>query len=647
MFNPITQVFKIATFFVSLCLITEMSAQDVLEAQLKQEYSAMMKRYHTYSKRSNDAGIDMRFVRIALEPNMNTGAIEHGRVDYTFTSKVNYTSLELDLRKELTVDSVLHNGTKLFFVYTADHLLRINFTSVMPAQTLDSVSVFYHGSPNMSTRAYSRNVNFSGPNISTLSQPYGAHYWWPCRENLIDKIDSLEVVLTVDSLYYAVSNGKLKQIENKGAKRTFHYVHSYPIVTYLVAVSFSRYVKYSEQMTLPSTGRTVELIHHVFPHNDNIDNRNRTSATKPIMHLFDSLFGEYPFVNEHYGHAQFSWSGGMEHQTMSFMTNFNYDLVAHELAHQWFGDMVTCGTWKDIWLNEGFATYCNLLCYDFLFPEGEFRVKVKDVKADVMSQPDGSVYAYDTTTVSTLFDYRTTYQKGAMVLHQLRWYIGDSAFFEGLRQYLNDTLIRYGFARQERLQFHLEQVSGIQLDDYFSDWIMGEGYPQYDIKWSQKGKRLEFVISQVPSDASVSEFNVPLPVFLNGSSANKFIRVPITGLQTLYAIDIDFKVNSIDIDPDEWLLAKFNVQFPINEQGALSLYPNPFNGVLYFSASEFDVNNWTLTDACGRVVMSQTINQTVLKGSIGEINTEALSPGIYFLTLKGPQQTIINKVIKK
>lgn len=608
---------------------------------------AMLKRYHAYSKRSNDAGIDLRFVRIAIEPDMNNGAIIAGKVDFKFVSKLNYTFLELDLRKELIVDSVRYHGNKLFFVHTSDHLLRINFTSSLPANTLDSVSVYYHGNPDMSTRAYSRNVNISGPNISTLSQPYGAHYWWPCRENLIDKIDSLEVLLTVDTPYYAVSNGKLLNVETIGAKRTFQYSHSYPIATYLVAVSFSKYVKYSEQMTLGSTGENLELIHHVFPHNDNIDNRNRTAATKPIMHLFDSLFGEYPFADEHYGHAQFSWSGGMEHQTMSFMTNFNYDLVAHELAHQWFGDMVTCGTWKDIWLNEGFATYCNLLCYDFMFPEGVFRTKIKDVKSDVMAQTDGSVYAYDTTLVSTLFDYRTTYQKGAMVLHQLRWYVGDSAFFEGVRQYLKDTLVRYGFARQERLQYHLEQTSQLNLDNYFQDWIMGEGYPQYDIQWSQKGKKLEFMISQVPSDASVSSFEVPIQMRLNGTSASALIRVPISGLQTVYSVDIDFKVTDVEVDPNEWLLAKFTVQFPLDNQGALILYPNPFNGVLYFSASEFDINSWTLTDACGRTVMSPGYSNTITKGSIGEINTESLSPGVYFLTLKGPQQTIIKKVIKK
>lgn len=638
---------RIATFFVSVCLISALQAQPELESLMKQELSSRMKLYQAYAKRSNDAGVDIRHVRLWIEPDMSNGKIVNARVDFTFRSKAALPVLELDLRKELQVDSVVYHGSKISFSHSATHLLTLQFPMGILADALDSVSVFYQGTPDMSTRSYSRNVNVSGANISTLSQPYGAHYWWPCRENLIDKIDSLDVILTVDTPYYAVSNGRLVSMNDSNAQRVFHYAHSYPIANYLVAVSFSKYVKYGEQMTLSSTGKPLEIIHHVFPHNDNADNRKKTAATVPIMHLFDSLYGEYPFSREHYGHAQFSWSGGMEHQTMSFMTNFGFDLVAHEMAHQWFGDMVTCGTWKDIWLNEGFATYSNLICYQYMFTASDFRAQLKKNKSDVLSQPDGSVYAYDTGSVSTLFNYRTTYQKGALVLHQLRWYIGDSAYFTGIRHYLRDTLVRYGFARQERLQYHLEQVSGVSLKDYFQDWIMGEGYPQYDILWSQKGKSLEFVITQVPSNAGVSSFEVPIPMRVNGANASVMIRVPVTGLQTVYSVPVDFRVTDVEMDPEEWILAKFKVSFPLSENSAVTLYPNPFNGKIYFSASEFDVLQWELTDACGKSVLSSRSGYSLAKGSIGEIEADALGSGVYFLKLLGPEQTIIKKVIKQ
>lgn len=637
---------KYATLSVLMCLTNISWAQNELESQLKTEMSARIKFYTTYSKRSNDAGIDLKHVRLYLEPNMNTGTLVKAQADYIFVSKISTDRFELDLRKELTVDSVVYHGQSLAFVHSTSHLLSFDFPASIPANNSDSFKVYYHGLPNMSTRAYFRSANISGSSISTLSQPYGAHYWWPCRENLIDKIDSLDVLLNVDSPYYAVSNGKLLSVKSQGINRTFHYAHRYPIVTYLVAVSFSRYVKYSDTMSLQN-GKELEIIHHVFPHNDNMDNRKRTDATMPMMRLMDSLFGEYPFVKEHYGHAQFAWSGGMEHQTMSFMANFNYDLVAHELGHQWFGDMVTCGTWKDLWLNEGFATYSNYLCYEFLKSKDEFRNKINVSKSEVLSVEDGSVYVYDTASVSVLFDSRTTYEKGALILHQLRWLVGDTAFFDGIRQYLQDPDVKYGFARQDKLKFHLEQTSGMELDKYFQDWVLAEGYPIYDIQWVQKGKKLEFLIAQQVSDASVSYFDVPIPVRIYGANGVKDIRVPITGLQSVFSADVDFKVIDMEIDPDEWILAKYTLNFPLPDGHTISLYPNPFNGILYFSASEFEVESYSLADATGKIIVTRTFETSVAKGGIGEIDAQALADGVYFLTLKGNQEIVVRKIIKQ
>ncbi|MCC6819074.1 MAG: T9SS type A sorting domain-containing protein [Bacteroidia bacterium] len=638
---------KFATISSFLCLIISLGAQTPLESQLKQELTARMKLYSSYSKRSNDGNIDIRHVRLFIEPNMNTGAIVSAKVDIAFSSSLTTSRIELDLRKELIVDSVIYHGQAVSFIHTNTHLLEFDFPSIINANQLDSFSVFYHGAPEMSTRAYFRSVNASGASVSTLSQPYGAHYWWPCRENLIDKIDSLDVILLVDTPYYAVSNGLLVSESVIGTQRSFHYTHSYPVATYLVAVSFSKYVKYVDNMTLGSTGENLSIVHHVFPHNDNLENRQRTAATIPIMHLFDSLFGVYPFSKELYGHAQFAWSGGMEHQTMSFMANFNYDLIAHELGHQWFGDMVTCGTWKDIWLNEGFATYTNLLCYEFLQSKSLFKSKLQDNKEDVLSQTSGSVYAYDTASVSNLFNYRTTYQKGALVLHQLRWVIGDSAFFNGVRLYLQDTLVKYKFAKQERLKFHLEQVSGLNLDSYFNDWILGEGYPIYDIQWEQKGRRLEFIISQTSSSPAVDWFSVPIPVQINGNSVSQNVRVPINGPVSVFSIELDYKVKEVLIDPDEWILAKYELRFPLPDNLAISLYPNPSTGFVYFSANDFEVTNWVLTDATGKLVMDKQFSIHLQKGDIGTIDMNALESGIYFLSLIGENQTIVKKIIKQ
>lgn len=624
----------------------ELKGQPILESLAKQEMSRYTMHKAGNTKRSIDDSIDIRHVALSVEPDMNTGSILKGSVKFAFRTLSNINSLEFDLRKPLKVDSVIYHSSNIAFTHSSSHLLNVSLGATVVKGVDDSISVYYSGMPDMSTRSYSRNVNISGPNISTLSQPYGAHFWWPCKEGLYDKIDSIDIRLTVDTPFYAVSNGRLLDIDTTGAKRTFHYSHSYPIVTYLVAISFSKYSIYKDQMTLPTSGKQMDIIHHVFPHNDDLTNRNRTAETVPIMRLFDSLFGSYPFEREIYGHAQFGWSGGMEHQTMSFMTNFNYDLVAHELAHQWFGDMVTCGSWKDIWLNEGFATYLNLLCYDFLKPESEWRGVIKDTREDVLSEPGGSVYAYDTSSVPTLFNYRTTYQKGAMVMHQLRGLIGDDAFFSGLRAYLKDTSLAYGFARQDNLKQHLELSSGMNLEDYFNDWIMGEGYPQYDMSWTQKGKLFKLDIVQTPSVSTAPLFNVPIPIKLIGANDEDTLNVPISSLFTNFEKEIDFKIKEVIVDPDNYLLAKFNLRFPLPDVASVSLYPNPFNGYLYFVPEDFDISGWELVDMQGKTVLDKTYFGTFGKGNIESIETSALADGIYFLRLIGVERTVVKKVIK-
>ena len=637
---------RLATILFLVCLNLGLNAQSVMESFTKQEISRYLQRASAGSKRSNDRSVDLRHVAIAIQPDMSNGYIKAGSVAYTFACLGPLSVFELDLRKPLIVDSVVYHQSKLSFIHSSQQLVSITLPVSLSKGTQDSIKVYYHGAPDMSTRSYSRNVNFSGPNISTLSQPYGAHYWWPCRENLYDKIDSLDVYLTVDTPFFAVSNGVLLSETNSGALRTFHYSHSYPIVNYLIAVSFAKYVKYTETTYLNSVAKNLPLIHHVFPHNDDALNRQRTAKTIPIMHLFDSLFGAYPFHREHYGHAQFSWSGGMEHQTMSFMANFNYDLIAHELAHQWFGDKVTCGTWKDIWLNEGFATYCNLLCYDFLSSETEWLSRIKNTKEDVMSLPYGSVYAKDTGSVSALFDYRTTYQKGAMVLHQLRWVLGDTVFFQALRNYLMDTAHAYGFARQEALKGHFERLSGQSLDDYFNDWIMGEGYPQYDLQWTQQGKIFKMDYVQVPSHSSVPVFNVPIPILLIGSNQQLLLRMPIDQLNGRFQKEVGFKVREVIIDPKEQIMAKYTLRFPLPDSTVISLYPNPFNGNLYFSSDNIDVEEWTLYNATGQLIQSHQYDIALGRGSIESISTNALGDGVYILHIKGSDRTIIKKIIK-
>ena len=617
-------------------------AQVREEAISKQELQRYLNSQGKASKRSSDLNIDINKVHLTIQVNMNNARIEKASVNFKFISLSSISVIDFDLRNELTVDSVIYHGQAIAFTHNI-HLLNCFLPQTLGFNVSDSLKVFYHGTPNMSSRAYSRIVNASGPAISTLSEPYGASYWWPCRDNLKDKIEQLDVDLIVDTPYTAASNGVLKSIRTLGAKRQFHFEHRYPIATYLVAIAFANYNVYAQLAYLGSINQNLPLVNYVYAHNDLNNIQNQTASTIPIMSLFDSLFGTYPFANEQYGHVQFSWGGGMEHQTMSFMVNFNYDLIAHELAHQWFGDQVTCANWKSIWLNESFATYTNLLCYDFLKKPSDFRQRIIQFQNDVMSAPGGAVFKQDTTDANQLFDYRTTYQKGAMVLHQLRWVLGDSIFFAAIRNYLADPLTRYRFADQDQLRVHFESLCNCSLADYFDDWIMGEGYPNYHLIWRQSGTSLSIELNQTNSMNNSIEYNVPIPVLVKGAFKDTLLVLPVNQLHQTQNFTLPFVVKDIECDPDHHLLAKFKVNGTYISGSNVNVYPNPFSNHLYLWHEKESIKHWSLYAANGQLVKQDQTD--LMPGDVLDITFADLAQGIYTIQFGNSSNIFTQKII--
>jgi aminopeptidase N len=207
------------------------------------------------------------------------------------------------------------------------------------------------------------------------------------------------------------------------------------VVTYLVAIAVTNYVEFTDYAHFDGRSDSLPVLNYVFPQFE-ASSRSEVKDILPMLRLMDSLFIPYPFEKEKYGHAQFTWGGGMEHQTMSFMVNFSFDLMAHEVAHQWFGDMVTCGSWNDLWLNEGYATYLTAVCHEYLRGKEDFKFQMRAMRNNITAKDDGSVKPSDTSQVNVLFNGRLTYRKGAWLLHMLRNELGDSLFFEGCRTFL-------------------------------------------------------------------------------------------------------------------------------------------------------------------------------------------------------------------
>ena len=293
-----------------------------------------------------------------------------------------------------------------------------------------------------------------------------------------------------------------------GAFKTTHFKHQYPIPAYLVAIAVTNYAVSSD--TVDHNGNPFEIVNYVYPENL-VSAQNSTAVTVDIMNLFSNLFQEYPYANEKYGHAQFGWGGGMEHTTVSFMGSFGRNLIAHELAHQWFGNKVTCGSWKDIWLNEGFANYLSGLVVENLDGTNQFTSWKQSMNTSITSQNGGAVYLTDSDTLSInrIFSSRLSYNKGAMVTHMLRKKLGDATFFQGMQDYLNHPDLAYAYAKTEDYKAVMETTSGQDLTEFFNDWIYNQGYPSYDITWNQpNSSQVAISISQTQSHSSVSYFDI-------------------------------------------------------------------------------------------------------------------------------------------
>jgi len=469
--------------------------------------------------------------------------------------------------------------------------------------------------------------------------------WWPCKQTLDDKIDAIDVLVTVPAGNRAASNGLLVNTIDQDSLITYHWAHRHPIPAYLIAVGVTNYVPFSDYW-VNGAGDSLEILNYVYPE-DTSWTMNDSKQILPMFDLFDSLLIEYPFANERYGHAQFGFPGGMEHQTMSFMVNFDFPLLAHELAHQWFGDYVTCGSWSDIWLNEGFATWLTGLTYEHLLSEEIWEGWKRDLRDRIISEPDGSVYVYgdDTLDVSRTFDGRLTYRKGAYVMHMLRWVLGDEVLWQGLNQYLVEQAAAGGYARTADLREHLEAASGQDLEEFFDDWIYGEGHPQYFLDIDQTTDSVFIQVFQTTSDSSVDFFEMPLPMLLRHPGGDTLLRLNHTHDGQVFAIPFREPLQSVVWDPETWMLAELVNAVSVHKATApagLTLSPMPVHDRLHvrWSNERRVAQRVELLDATGRVLQAMPAPRE------GELTLEMghLPAGWYLLRLSGERGQVVKKV---
>ncbi len=566
-----------------------------------------------------------------------------GQITTYFLPTQSTNNLTFDLRDNMSVDTVSYHGNLITDITHASNVVTINLPTNLVINNLDSIKIVYSGVPDggggFGSFEQTTQTDTILPIIWTLSEPYGAKDWWICKQTLSDKIDSMDIYITSPLGNKNVSNGTLKEITTQGTTTTYHWKHTYPITTYLVAIAVSDYYDYQDVANLPSGG-TVPIHNFVFQ-KSKADAIANTGFTNQFIYTYSTLFGDYPFAKEKYGQAQFAWGGGMEHQTISFMANFQWDLQAHELAHQWFGDKVTCGSWKDIWLNEGFATYLTGLAKQNLTTGTEWYDWKRYNAELVKVYPDGSVYVDDTTSVWRIFDGRLTYSKGAMVLHTIRTEIGDSSFFKGIRNYLHEK--NMGYAHTRDLQRHLEATSNQSLDYLFTNWVYGQGYPVYDIQWvySAIDKQVNMVVKQTGSVAN-DFYKLHIPITLKNKQGNTYtVKLWNDKPDQVYHIPVAFIPNEIVFNEEINFVASANI-YDWNTAYSNDFYWNNVEKSIYldnpFAECEA-VNLWTID---GKILT--TLTKPSIEGTKIPTNLFHYATGIYVLEVVYKNGT---KVLKK
>ena len=633
------------TYLLLLCFtISFVFAQNktisIAEAEMKSASQLMNLQIN-----QNTANYDITYHRLEFTVNPTVKFIT-GKVFTTYTALSNMTTITFDFANSLTVSSVRKGTTNLTFVENTNNELIITLPSTQSAGTSATLEINYSGvPPTNGFDSFVQTTHNGSPIIWTLSEPFGARDWWPCKQDLNDKINSIDVYITSPTQYISVSNG----IETtapviSGANKTTHFHHAYPIPAYLIAIAVTNYQVYNQTAGTPPN--TFPIVNYIYPENYT-SSLPQLDETVTIMNLYETLFEPYPFRNEKYGHAQFSWGGGMEHTTVSFMQNFSRGLIAHELAHQWFGDKVTCGTWKDIWLNEGFATYLATLVIEN-FDGAEAFVAEKQSMIDyITSSPTGNVYLSDTqaTSVNRIFSSRLSYDKGAMVIEMLRFKMGDVAFFQAIKNYLADANLAFKYAVTSDLKGHLEIVYGQDLTEFFNDWIYNQGYPTYTITAQNWGSgQARFVVNQTQSDASVTYFEMPVPVRVfgsNGQQADLVLDNTTNGEIILKAVP--FPITSVEFDPERHLIAA-NSTITLGNQNydldsAISIYPIPSSDVVHIQMP----NSLSLE----KVIIYNNLGQNVLENTTLEFSIISLATGVHYLEIQTSEGTYHKKFIKK
>ncbi len=619
---------------------------------------------------------DVRFYRIDLDLPMNSGAMTaHCRVELIARHN-GFDTFSLHF-VNLVCDSVRRAGNVCNFT-TGNGRLLIDLDREFNDGESLAVDIYYRRNTGIQNRGfyfYNRGVQGIPYSICySTTQPYDSRYWFPCFDEPWDKAErGCQVNITTPDSMSGCSNGILDSVTVNAGKKTCWWTHRYPISTYLITFAASRWASF-KQWYYPAPGESLYVQNFMWPQ----DSTRAVNAFRNIIDMLeffaDSLFyGPYPF--EKYGHVvayPFPW-GGMENQTLTMVHRYwiqvgNDNGIAHELSHHWWGDMVTCLDWRNIWLNEGFATYSDELYTWHQQGLDAFLNLIRSRAADYFEEESTDAHPIYAPPAGHEFDWGHSYCKGAWVQHMLRYVMGDTIwegpgiFFAALRAY--GESLKYSNASTEDYRRICERISGLDLLWFFDEWVYSLGYPIYTIGWQANpvADSWELIVdlSQNNMNGAPRTFRIPVEIKVHFSGSDTIIRYQVHANPQRNRFLFAQEPTEVEFDPNEWILDMHTVNVGIAENKGQPLPGYPQLTLNRSITGEHLKINYILPirstiklaiyDIAGRTV-ANLINETKTPGAYS-INWHCVTPsgqrlpaGVYLIRMTVGKSEISKKFV--
>jgi aminopeptidase N len=617
---------------------------------------------------SHELKYDVKFVHLMLNLERNTKFVSGGvKTVATVTASAMDTFACL-LHQNHTIDSIRFNGTLSAFT-RKDSIVKVApLTPISNSQSF-TVTIYYKGNPPVGGSAigsgFSTGSSTSWGNQVTwsLSEAVVAYHWWPCKQILTDKIDSSWVFVTTDSLNKVGSNGLLKNVVVVGNKKRYEWKSRIPINYYLISVAVAKYKEYNlyaHPLYLPNDSILIQN----YIYDGAINNPGWTSTQKitlnkmpAVMELECKLFGMYPFAKEKYGHCMAPFGGGMEHQTMTSLGFFDYYVDAHELGHQWWGDNVTCKSWGDIWINEGFASYTEHLVAQYIDPTN-FASNLNAAHNSVMGQPGGKVFVtgQDTMDSNIIFDSRLTYDKGGSIIRTLQFLTNnDSTWFNAIRGFQNT----YKNSTASVIDFknYYQTFTGINATQFFNQWYYGEGYPTFNVKYFAAPNTIIIKSTQTTSfPSSIPLFITPMEYKITRSGfPDTTVRVMHSNAIETYTFNVQGTPTGVVCDPNNWVINKVigpAVDATLGGVGiaennilfsSIKVGPNPTKGIFTIANDKNLEGKTEVFDMAGKKLLEKKLASEII------FDLSNYANGIYILKISDTdgRERSSQKIIKQ